>query len=220
MRVARSSKINGIAIAAVAAAALSWCATAAHADVYYYKDAAGVFHFTNVARPDAAPFIVEAPLSSGRSTDDGITLGRRVQLDSKAYDEIIGELADAHDVEPALVKAVIRAESGFNHRAISAKGARGLMQLMPNTARNHGCRNVYDPRQNIEAGIKHLRLLLDRHGKNLPRVLAAYNAGSEAVNRYNGIPPYAETRTYVSRVLRFRNEYLRKERLEQFARRS
>jgi soluble lytic murein transglycosylase-like protein len=87
------------------------------------------------------------------------------------------------------------------------------MQLMPATARARGCQNPYDARANIEAGVEHLRALLDEHGKNLPRVLAAYNAGSRSVGRYHGIPPYAETEQYVTRVLLYRREYLRSERL-------
>jgi soluble lytic murein transglycosylase-like protein len=87
------------------------------------------------------------------------------------------------------------------------------MQLMPATARARGCKNPYDPRANVEAGVRHLRALLDEHKMNLPRVLAAYNAGSGSVGRYQGIPPYAETEEYVARVLLYRRQYLRSERL-------
>jgi soluble lytic murein transglycosylase-like protein len=126
---------------------------------------------------------------------------------------VLADAAARHGVEPELVRAIIRAESAFNRVAVSPKGARGLMQLMPDTARRRGCRNAYDARANIEAGVEHLRVLLDKHHKNLPRVLAAYNAGSQSVGRYHGIPPYAETEEYVARVLRYRREYLRAERL-------
>jgi transglycosylase-like protein with SLT domain/uncharacterized protein DUF4124 len=186
---------------------LEGLATLAHADVFYWKDKDGVFHFTNTPRPDARPFIVDEPLE--RLGDDEVS--DRVP-DNDNYDRIIGKLAKRFGVERALVKAVIRAESGFNRMAVSSAGARGLMQLMPGTARRHGVRNVWDAEQNIEGGIRHLRLLLDRHQHNLPRVLAAYNAGSEAVNRYKGIPPIAETQDYVARVLRYRQQYLKQER--------
>jgi len=181
--------------------------TAAQADVYYWKDKDGVFHFTNTPRPDASPFIVDEPLARLRAdeTSDRVP-------DSADYDGLIGKLAKRFRVEKALVKAVIRAESGFNRMAVSSAGACGLMQLMPGTARKHGVRNIYDAEQNIEGGVRHLRLLLNRHQNNLPRVLAAYNAGSDLVDRYKGIPPIAETQDYVARVLRYRQQYLKQER--------
>jgi len=89
--------------------------------------------------------------------------------------------------------------------------------LMPETAREYGVRNIYDAEQNIEGGIRHLRLLLERHRNNLPRVLAAYNAGSDVVDRYKGIPPIAETEDYVARVLRYRQQYLKRERMRAVA---
>ena len=186
----------------------SWLATPAAADVFYYKDAEGVFHFTNVQRPGSMPFMVDQPLSNVR----GEELDARVP-DKDNYDEIITRLAKRFRVERALVKAVIRAESGFNRMAVSAAGARGLMQLMPDTARHHGVRNIYDAEQNIEGGVRHLRLLIDRHGNNIPLVLAAYNAGSAHIDRYRRIPPIAETQDYVARVLRFRQQYLKRERM-------
>lgn len=192
---------------------LAALSTTAHADVYYYKDADGVFHFTNVPGPKTSPFIVERPLTRNPIPDRAAKSGGVHRVSQ--YDPIIVELSEEYDVETALVKAVIRVESGFNRLAVSNKGARGLMQLMPRTARHHGVRNLYDPRDNIRGGVKHLRMLLDRYGNNLPRVLAAYNAGSAPVERYRGIPPYPETRDYVARVLRYRQQYLRQERLAQ-----
>ena len=194
---------------------LSWLATPACADVFYYKDAEGVFHFTSVQRPGSMPFIVDQPLARLRETE----LDTRVP-DNDNYDEIISRLSKRFHVERALVKAVIRAESGFNRMAVSSAGARGLMQLMPSTARHHGVRNVYDAEQNIEGGVRHLRLLIDRHGNNIPLVLAAYNAGSYQVERHNRIPPIAETQDYVARVLRFRQQYQKRERMAALARSS
>jgi soluble lytic murein transglycosylase-like protein len=117
------------------------------------------------------------------------------------YSEIISAVSLAHGIDPILVSALIRVESGYRPRARSAKGAMGLMQLMPSTARAYKVRNPFDPRANIEAGIKHLKSLLDRYDGSLERSLAAYNAGAGAVERFNGIPPYRETRNYVSRIL-------------------
>ncbi len=112
---------------------------------------------------------------------------------------LIDEAASAHGVPAALVRAVIQAESGFDERARSPKGAMGLMQLMPGTARQYAVADPYDPRANIDAGTRHLRSLLDRFP--VREALAAYNAGQSAVERFGGVPPYAETRTYVARVL-------------------
>lgn len=113
----------------------------------------------------------------------------------------IREAAHRYGVEEALIKAVIRVESGFNSRAVSPKGARGLMQLMPGTASMLGVRDSFDPRQNIDGGVRHLRGLIDRFGNDLKLALAAYNAGEQAVVNHGGVPPYRETRDYVSRIL-------------------
>ncbi len=118
------------------------------------------------------------------------------------YRDLIRAAATRHALAPELVESVIRVESNFEARAVSRKGARGLMQLMPATAARLGVRNVFDVRQNVEGGVRHLRYLVDLYGGNLALALAAYNAGVEAVGRYGGIPPYAETRAYVQRVLR------------------
>ena len=120
-------------------------------------------------------------------------------LDSTPYDEIISAMSEAHGVDPLLVRALIQVESKYNPRARSSKGAMGLMQLMPQTVREYNLRNPYDPKSNIEAGIKRLKSLIDRWGVEL--ALAAYNAGEGAVTRFNGVPPYRETRSYVSRIL-------------------
>jgi len=107
-----------------------------------------------------------------------------------------------HGIDESLVKAVIYAESYFNPNATSHKGASGLMQLMPATAAKYGVSDRYNPRQNIIGGIKHLRYLMDLYPKNIKHVLAAYNAGENAVKKYNGIPPYRETQGYVKKVMK------------------
>jgi hypothetical protein len=119
------------------------------------------------------------------------------------YGEIIDKISAEHGVSAKLVRAVIQVESAYHERARSPKGAMGLMQLMPATARQYAVQDPYDPASNIEAGIKHLKSLLER--LPVPRALAAYNAGEEAVQRFNGIPPYRETQDYVSRILRLAN---------------
>ena len=120
-------------------------------------------------------------------------------LSSVPYADLIDTIATRHGVDPQLVRAVIQVESAYQVSARSRKGAMGLMQLMPQTARQYAVKNPYDPKANIEAGIKHLRSLLQRF--ELSVALAAYNAGVEAVERFGGIPPYRETREYVSHVL-------------------
>ena len=114
----------------------------------------------------------------------------------------IDEVATRHKVPPRLVAAVISVESEFNPRAVSRRGAQGLMQLMPATAATLDVQDTFDPRENIEGGVRHLRVLMDRYHNDLPVVLAAYNAGDRAVINYRGVPPYRETRQYVIRVLR------------------
>ena len=120
------------------------------------------------------------------------------------YDGLIRRAAHRHELDPALLTAVVRAESAFDPNARSSSGAMGLMQLMPETAKSLGVRNPYDPGQNIEGGAKLLRSLIDRYGGRLDFALAAYNAGAGTVDKYNGVPPYAETRGYVDSIL---NDY-------------
>jgi len=117
------------------------------------------------------------------------------------FDELIQTAARDESLDPKLLKSVMLFESGFDPRAVSRKGARGLMQLMPETAKSHGVRNVHDPAQNVQAGARHLSYLMDIYGGDLERTLAAYNAGEAAVERYRGVPPYDETRDYVRNIL-------------------
>ena len=117
-------------------------------------------------------------------------------------DAYIKQVATRYGVPADLVAAVIDAESDNNPRAVSRRGARGLMQLMPKTARTLGVADPFDPRANVDAGVRHLRALMDRFGNDLPLVLAAYNAGEVAVIKHRGVPPYRETRAYVKRILK------------------
>lgn len=128
-------------------------------------------------------------------------------VDVNAYDKTIHRVAKTYRVDPALIKAVMHAESGFNPHAVSLKGASGLMQLMPDTARRYGCEDIFDPTQNIRAGSMYLRDLLKKFKNNHRLALAAYNAGESAVARYNGMPPFSETQQYVRKVMAFKGRY-------------
>ena len=169
-------------IAVIALGVLALLPSLASAELRY-EERDGVLYVKNVER--AVP--AAAPTTGFRS--------------SAPYGELIREAAERHSVAVELVESVIRVESNFEPRAVSRKGARGLMQLMPDTARLLGVENTFDVRQNIDGGTRHLRSLMDRYRGNVPLVLAAYNAGAEAVTRYGGIPPYAETQAYVTRIL-------------------
>ena len=161
--------------------------------LHRWTDADGVAHFTNAPTD---PRFQQIGAASG--TEQGwlkLPTGGR-------FSEEIREAAERHGVAADLVEAVIRVESAFNPRAVSSKGAQGLMQLMPRTASSLGVRNVFDPRENIEGGVRHLRYLLDKYPGNVPFALAAYNAGEKAVDDHRGIPPYAETQQYVQKILR------------------
>jgi len=131
------------------------------------------------------------------ATDSSVEIAEIVEIEAH-----IREVAVRYDIPPILVAAIVEAESEFNPRAVSRRGARGLMQLMPDTASSLRVSDTFDPYENIEGGVRHLRRLMDRYRGNLPLVLAAYNAGEQAVMVYGGVPPYRETRRYVNRILR------------------
>jgi soluble lytic murein transglycosylase-like protein len=181
-----------VAIGLVAAALLAAPGLSPAAGIRRFVDAEGTIHLVSVrdevveARPAPAPAAIRSPAPPPGA-------GR--------YARAIAEAAARYGVAPLLIASIIRVESNFDHRAVSPKGAMGLMQLMPETARMLGVRDAFDPVQNIDAGARHLRGLLERLGGDLPLVLAAYNAGEGAVQAHGGVPPYPESRQYVTRIL-------------------
>jgi soluble lytic murein transglycosylase-like protein len=186
---------------AILIAALLLASTASgRPQIYTYVDADGMRHYTDVPDNNRYRLLVMSPRDRTVSGDryDMALLAKAGQ-----YDSIIEKAATSASVEPNLLRAVIVVESGFNSRAVSKRGAVGLMQLMPATAARFGVSNAFDPRQNVHGGARYLKFLIDRFGKDLRLALAAYNAGEEAVDRNGGqIPPFSETMAYVPRVLK------------------
>jgi soluble lytic murein transglycosylase-like protein len=182
------------------ATALSTTPAEARSKIYTYVDADGIKQYTDVPDNNRYKLLVLSPqdmTQSGQYYDLSL-IARATQFDS-----IIEKAAVSAAVEPNLLRAVIVVESGFNSRAVSKRGAVGLMQLMPATATRFGVSNPYDPKQNVHAGARYLKFLIDRFGQDIHLALAAYNAGEEAVDRNGGrIPPFAETMAYVPRVLK------------------
>ena len=179
-------------------------APAVHAQIYVYTDAHGRTFFSDTPQHGGfAKFRPKSDYELRRAAHEP-RVSPRV---TKAYDPAIQRAAKDHGVSAALVKAVIAAESGFDPAAISRKGAQGLMQLMPDTARDLGVDDAFDPWQNIDGGTRYLGKMIERFPGELALAVAAYNAGPEAVTRHQGVPPFRETRTYVKRVLRYYEKY-------------
>ena len=167
----------------------------AHADIYKYVDNEGVLHLTNVPSIPKAKYVLV--LKEKR-------ILFRPNIDVNTYDQIIRRAADKFKVDSALVKAIIKAESNFNHQAVSRVGAQGLMQLMPATASSLQVEDAFHPEKNIEGGARYLRYLLNNYRGNLTLTLAAYNAGERNVAKYNNnVPPFRETQNYIKRVLSY-----------------
>jgi hypothetical protein len=167
------------------------------AQIYSWRDTQGVLVVSDRPRPDDGEMKTYAvPRSSAVRTTKPAD-GEDVH---SPFDALIEDHALRNGLAPELVRAVIQVESGFNSLAVSPKGAMGLMQLMPATARDFGVINPFHPEQNIAAGVRYLRQLLDRYDSNVELALAAYNAGPASVERYSGVPPYRETRDYVKKV--------------------
>lgn len=187
----------------------------AMADIYSFKDERGVVHFTNMPNGDKRFKLVRKEERPGNG-QPSVGAARVAQLfmpaqaDILRYSSIIDAASKTHGVDGALVHAVITAESGYNAAAVSRAGARGLMQLMPETAARYGVRDIHDPRENINGGVRYLRDLMTMFNGNIELAVAAYNAGENAVIRHgNRIPPYAETVHYVPKVLGFYRKFQR-----------
>ncbi len=202
-----------LSLARNSAAALGLCALFAMgatvwAEVYVYE------------MPDGSRMITDHPINARhtrvvRVAPDVKGAGRLAaqknspvfREDASTYDRLIRRYAEEHGVDFALVKAIMQAESSFNPYAVSNKGARGLMQMLPSTAGQYGVKNIFDPRENIRAAVQHLKYLHETFDHRPVLVIAAYNAGESAVKKYHGIPPYEETENYVKKVLQYRRQY-------------
>ena len=190
-------------------AAVALSGAAAHADIYGFVDEKGVAHLASQPLdPRYILFKKEVLPPEGYAADDSAPRNAfdRVRVSAaqrRHYAPLVAAVAREHSIEPALLHAVITVESGYDPKARSPKGAMGLMQLMPDTARRYAVTNVWDPRENLRGGARYLRDLLALFGDNLTLALAAYNAGEAAVAKYgNRIPPYPETLSYVPRVMK------------------
>jgi len=194
-------------------ATLVLCATVfargASGQIAKVVDDAGRPFFVNAEPPLTAKLHASKPRTNIYLTAESSFSGSNrpaMDIGRDGTEKLVREAADRHRVDPALVRAVIETESNWNPRAYSRKGAGGLMQLIPTTAQRYGAYDLFNPQQNIDAGVKHLKWLLERYNGNLDLALAAYNAGEGAVDRAHGIPAYRETRDYVQKV---QNAYFR-----------
>ncbi len=180
------------------------------ADIYQYVDDAGVVHFSNVGVSTGKKLRKVQSTPASRST---IVKSQSVAAATVAetapapdtltqtYADIIKAACNRHGVDPALVQALVKVESGFNPYALSRKGAMGLMQLMPQTAEDMNVTNTFNPHENVDGGVRYLRYLIDRYEGNLALALAAYNSGETAVKKWGTIPPFPETQSYVQKIL-------------------
>jgi len=176
------------------------CPCRGYSDIYKYVDKEGIIHLTNA--PTQTNVKYDLVMKEKR------ILFKVQPRDITKYDSFIQQASEKYNIDSALIKAVIKAESNFNHRAVSPVGAKGLMQLMPSTAADLQVQDAFHPGNNIDGGVRYLRYLLKVFKDNLSLALAAYNAGEGAVARYNNtIPPYRETQNYVQRVLHYLNQY-------------
>jgi soluble lytic murein transglycosylase-like protein len=188
------------------AAAVLFAAGSARAErIYQYSDGSGVTVFTNIA--PGAPKKALRQEDQGELTRVSAPLELTPRKDTAAFDPFIEQACALYKIPSALARAVMAAESNFDPRAVSPKGALGLMQLMPETAEAMFVADVFDPKQNISGGIRYLRVLANLFEGDMVRIVAAYNAGPDAVRRAGGIPDIAETREYVRRVIRLYFSY-------------
>ncbi len=176
--------------------------------IYKYRAPSGVLSFTD-QKPKNQPYEIVKIQCYACNPVSSVNWGN-TPLNLTAYAQLVRKAAAEHQVDPALVRALIHAESAFNPAALSHMGAQGLMQLMPATAASLGVENAFDARQNIDGGVKHLADLLSAFKGDARLAVAAYNAGAGAVRKYGGVPPYAETQVYVERVAILRQRYQEK----------
>ncbi len=201
MRMAVNYKKNYLVIIGIILVLLTYVVPV-DADIYMYIDSSGVIHFTNVptnSETDYRIFIKEKPRKVL-----GPDSGEQYEHD---FDHYIAEASKKHGVSFPLVKAIIKAESDFNPKAISRKGALGLMQIMPENLETLQISDPFDPWENIMGGTRYLRMMLNRFNGKLPLSLAAYNAGPTAVDRYQSIPPFKETENYIEKVMMYYYSY-------------
>ena len=192
------NKINNIIITVCYVSVILFSAgLTAHADIYRYIDENGVMHFTNT--PTSSDHEYKLFLREKTAVTK--------RYSPQKYDKIIAEASRQYGVSVPLIKAIIKAESDFNPKAVSRKGAKGLMQIMPENFKPLGIEDPFDPSQNIHAGARYFKQMYDRFNGKLALSLAAYNAGPNAVERYKTIPPYEETEEYVRRVLKFFHDF-------------
>lgn len=198
----RTALTTGIYLGAFALCAGAF-APGASAQIARTVDRSGRELFVNAE----SPITVKLAAAKSRKTiylpAESVFMGSgrpAVSIDRDGAEKLVREAAERHNVDPALVRAVIETESNWNPSAYSRKGAGGLMQLIPTTAQRYGANDVFNPQQNIDAGVRHLKWLLERYNGNLDLALAAYNAGEGAVDRAHGIPSFRETRNYVQKV--------------------
>jgi soluble lytic murein transglycosylase-like protein len=203
-------------IALVALGVVQLLPLTASADIYQWTDADGVVHFTNrpTANPSAKVYLKAAAAAAAPAAGNAVRPGvtpfapqDRDPLRYTRFDEYIHQASALYQIPEPLVRAVIKVESDYDPRAVSYAGARGLMQLMPETAARMQVKDINDPRENIFGGVRYLRVLANMFNGDLELSVAGYNAGEGAVVQYGGIPPYAQTRDYVVKVTKFYRRY-------------
>jgi hypothetical protein len=199
MTTGRRRAVNSLIALAAALLTISWAAGAEALKVYMYRDSRGVLHFTDAPTDSRfRPFEVKAQIIIGAG-------GRR--MDHRLFLPYILAASQTYSLDPALVAAVIKVESGFDPMAVSWAGAQGLMQLIPSTAQLMEVKNAFNPRENIYGGCRYLRQMLDRFNGDTRLALAAYNCGPERVAKDGDVPAIRETQAYVTRVLQFYKVY-------------
>jgi len=193
------------------------CGMAANAAIYSFRDSKGRLFLTDSPPNNKYKIVVttkkdrvgpDLPSTFGGTQSYVQMAPQKILLpNDETFSSYINQAARQYGVDPYLIKSVVKVESDFDPSVVSSKGARGLMQLIPSTARLVGCDNAFDPSDNIRGGAKYLKMMLDRFGGNLDHALAAYNSGPGRVDQYNGIPPFRETQNYVNKVKHYYRQF-------------